>query len=133
MTNNKPLEVLRDGNLKVTLWANQSKKSDFFINAVGAKTYESTDGTLKDTHSFTGPEMLRIGKLMDHAYDRSQALMREHRQSKTQAQTAEAQTEQVPHQDRPLNQQREQRQHDATDGYDTHEHKARPQGRKLSR
>ncbi|MBK1883775.1 hypothetical protein JIN85_15255 [Luteolibacter pohnpeiensis] len=74
-TQNGPLETLRDGFLKVTLWRNDGEKGPYFT-ASFSKTYEK-DGELHDGHSFHSSDLLAISELARQAY----AKIRRHRTS----------------------------------------------------
>ena len=74
-TPKKPQAVIRDGNLKATLWANQSSNGSF-ISVTFAKTYDD-NGTPKDTHSFTGTDVLRVAQLATESYRVANRLRRE--------------------------------------------------------
>lgn len=73
---NRPADVLRDGALKASIWRNESDKGPFF-STVLAKTYEDRNGNLRDTHSFSGTDLLRVSELARQAYTRSTDLRRE--------------------------------------------------------
>lgn len=57
-----PVETLRDGRLKATIWENQNENGSYHSVSL-AKTYEDKQGRLQDSHSFTGSELLRIAEL----------------------------------------------------------------------
>ena len=63
-----PVEVLRDGFLKATIWKNEGENGTYFSTTL-AKTYEK-DGQPHDGHSFTGADLLRISELARQAYAR---------------------------------------------------------------
>ena len=63
-----PVDVIRDGALKATIWENDSENGVYF-STVLARTYEDADGRLRDTHSFNGSELLRISELARRAYE----------------------------------------------------------------
>ena len=79
--NNAPRDVLRDGNLKATIWKSEGEKGPFY-SANLARTYKDENGELRDSHSFAGAELLRVSELARKAYDRTQALRREDRTEK---------------------------------------------------
>ena len=64
--NNKPIDTIRDRSLKATIWKNTSEKGDFY-SVEFSRTYKDGE-TFKDSHSFTGTELLRISRLADIAY-----------------------------------------------------------------
>jgi len=76
MDKNQPASVIRDGNLKATLWSNQSDKG-VYVSTTFAKTYEGRDGQVKDTSSFSGTDLLRISELAKKAYALGNRIRRE--------------------------------------------------------
>ena len=78
--NNSPRDVLRDGNLKASIWRNDGEKGPFYsVNL--ARTYRDEQGELRDSHSFAGSDLLRVSELARKTYDRTQELRREDRQA----------------------------------------------------
>ncbi|MCR9089227.1 MAG: hypothetical protein NXH97_21090 [Rhodobacteraceae bacterium] len=69
MDQNTPLDTLRDGRLKATIWENVNEKNETYHSVTLAKTYEDRNGNLQDSHSFSGGELLRIAKLADKGHD----------------------------------------------------------------
>ncbi len=63
---NAPVEVLRDGALKATIWKNKGENGEFFSTTL-TKTFEQ-NGSLHDGNSFTGTDLLRISELSRRAY-----------------------------------------------------------------
>lgn len=80
--NNPPRDVLRDGNLKASLWRNESDKGPFY-SATLTRTYKDQDGELRDAHSFSGGELLRVSELARKAYDRTRQLRRDEREQQS--------------------------------------------------
>ena len=70
---NQPAMTLRDGSLKAVIWENEGEKGPYFSTQL-AKTYEDRDGKLRDTHSFSGTELLRVAELARQAYGASNEL-----------------------------------------------------------
>jgi len=68
-----PLETLRDGALKTSLFRNQSKNGEF-ISIVPGRIYTDGKGNIQETKSLSGPEALRMANLLTQAYGRSLAL-----------------------------------------------------------
>jgi hypothetical protein len=68
---NKPLDTLRDGRLKATIWENDGQNGPYHTVTL-AKVYEDQQGKLQETSSFSGGELLRIAELAreSHAYVR---------------------------------------------------------------
>jgi len=85
----QPADVIRDGTLKATIWRNECEDGPFYSTTF-ARTYEDRDGTLRDAHSFSGSELLKISELGRKAYDRSSELRREEFKQERQAERAQA-------------------------------------------
>ena len=67
-TTNQPLQTLRDGTLKATIWRNATEKG-FHYSVQLNRIYEDKEGTLQNTDRFSGSELLRIARLAQIAYD----------------------------------------------------------------
>jgi hypothetical protein len=80
MEKNKPARVLRDGNLKATIWANQGENGVYFT-ATLAKTFTDREGKVRDTASFSSAELLRIGELSRLAYHGANELRAEYKRN----------------------------------------------------
>ncbi len=66
---NKPIDTLRDGNLKATIWSNFGEKGTFYtVNLT--RTYKDDADKYHDSDSFSGSELLRVAHLATSAYDR---------------------------------------------------------------
>jgi hypothetical protein len=81
---NEPLETLRDGRLKATLWLNQNKDGEEYASVTLAKTYEDRNGTLKDTSSFSESELLRVAELAREAKGLLLSMRRDRSNEKSQ-------------------------------------------------
>lgn len=64
---NKPIDSIRDGDLKATIWKNLGEKGTFYSVDI-SRTYQGSDGNYHDSHSFSGAELLRVSRLADIAY-----------------------------------------------------------------
>lgn len=73
---NGPADVIRDGNLKATIWRNEGDKGVYFTTEF-ARTFKDAEGNLRDTHSFIGADQLKLGELARKSYDRTTELRRE--------------------------------------------------------
>ena len=80
MQNNKPIDVMRDGNLKASIWENTNEKGPYFTTTF-ARSYRDEKGDWHDTQTFFRSDLLRISELGRRAYGRIDELAREHRQS----------------------------------------------------
>lgn len=65
-TKNPPIVVLRDGALKVTIWANEAENGSYLSSAF-ARTY-TKDGQPKDAHTFGRNDLLPLAELARRAY-----------------------------------------------------------------
>ena len=72
-TNSKPLETLRDGAIKATIWENPSDKGAFYRVTL-ARTWVDQQGKYRDSDSLTGSQLLRASRLLTAAYDRTREL-----------------------------------------------------------
>lgn len=64
---NKPIDTIRDSELSATIWANLGEKGTFYSVDI-QRTYTDASGVLKNSHSFSGSELLRVSRLADIAY-----------------------------------------------------------------
>lgn len=81
---NKPIDTIRDGALKATIWANEGPKG-IFHSVEFSRTYKDESDQYQDSRSFSGSELLRIAHLATRAYERVQEL----RQSQGEAEPGE--------------------------------------------
>lgn len=73
---NRPADVIRDGNLKASIWRNEGENSVSYATTI-ARTYKTEDGAYRESNSFTGTELLRVAELARKAYDRTNDLRRD--------------------------------------------------------
>ncbi|RNC82803.1 MAG: hypothetical protein ED559_13845 [Phycisphaera sp.] len=67
---NKPLDTIRDGSLKATIWKNPGKDGKLPHYSVDLTwSYKDEAGIWKDTNSFSFFELLRIGCLAEISYN----------------------------------------------------------------
>lgn len=88
----RPAETLRDGNVKATIWRNQSEKGIYY-NTKFSRSYQDQEGKYHESEHFQGTDVLKIGRLAERAYDKEQELRqidRAQAQSKTHASAEEA-------------------------------------------
>lgn len=62
-----PRATLRDGALKATVWKNPTEKGHFY-SVEFSRTYKQGE-VFKDSHSFSGSELLQVARLAQRAYD----------------------------------------------------------------
>ena len=65
----KPIDTLRDGNIKATIWKNLGEKGNFFT-VTFTRTYKDEGDNYQDSDSFSGSQLLRVAHLATRAYDR---------------------------------------------------------------
>ena len=68
ITTAKPAAVIRDGALRATIWKNRGEKGDFHSIRF-TRTWNDEQGNWHDTDSFSGTDLLIVGRLAVRAYD----------------------------------------------------------------
>ena len=76
---NPPADVIRDSNLKATIWRNEGEDGPFYATTF-ARSYKDRDGEYRDTGSFVGTDLLKLSELARAAYNRTNDLRREERE-----------------------------------------------------
>ena len=71
---NSPVDTIRNGKLKVTIWANKSKSGDMFYTANLVKSYKDKKDQWKETTQLTGNEISHGPALLTQASKRVQEL-----------------------------------------------------------
>lgn len=66
---NKPIDTIRDGSIKATIWANFGEKGTFYTVDI-SRTYKDEKGNYQDAHSFSGTQLLRVARVSHLAYTR---------------------------------------------------------------
>jgi 5-methylthioribose kinase len=84
---NKPIDTLRDGALKATIWKNESEKGAFYSVDI-SRTYKVGE-QFKDSYSFSGTEPLQVAHLAQQAYDRIGTLRQQDRQANANTEVAQ--------------------------------------------
>ena len=64
---NKPVDTIRDRELKATIWKNFGKSGTFFTVEI-SRTYKDDQGKYHPSHSFNQDQLLRVSRLADIAY-----------------------------------------------------------------
>lgn len=72
----RPEDVLRDGNIKASIWRNESERGDFFATTF-ARTHKDDEGNVRDSHNFVGADLLKLSELARKTYDRTNEIRRE--------------------------------------------------------
>jgi hypothetical protein len=76
---NPPADVIRDGNLKASIWRNESENGSFYATTF-SRSYKDREGQYRETNSFVAADLLKLSKLADQAYERTNDLRREDRE-----------------------------------------------------
>lgn len=85
-TKTRPLETLRDGALKATIWKQDGEHAPFYrVNLT--RSYRDDAGNWHDTDSFTGSDLLKVALLATRAYERTSALRQEDRNAPVNAES----------------------------------------------
>lgn len=67
---NSPVDTIRNGRLKVTIWQNKNKKGETFFTASLVKSYKDKSDTWKETNQLTGNEISHASALLHKAAKR---------------------------------------------------------------
>ena len=70
---NKPVETIRDGSLKASIFRNEGEKGTFFSTTL-SRTYTDERGNFHDSNVFSGTDLLRVSELARKAYSVSREL-----------------------------------------------------------
>lgn len=73
MSSTPPTAVIRDTNIKATIWENQGEKGTYFTTTL-AKTYRDQNGELRDTNVFTNNDLLKVSELAKEARTKTREL-----------------------------------------------------------
>ncbi|MEL7485447.1 MAG: hypothetical protein AAFN41_13975 [Planctomycetota bacterium] len=65
---NTPIQKLTDGKITAAIWRNLGEKGNFY-SVTFTRSYRDNDGNWHDTDSFSGTELLILGRLSGRAYD----------------------------------------------------------------
>ncbi|TWT41361.1 hypothetical protein [Botrimarina hoheduenensis] len=70
-TNNKPVQEVRDGGLRIAIFRNEPKQEGDRPRYSGklTRSYRDAQGDWHDTEYLSGTEFLRAARLMEQAYD----------------------------------------------------------------
>ena len=74
---NSPVDTIRNGRLKVTIWKNKSKQkngNEFFYTANLVKSYKNKNDEWKETTQLTGNEISHAAALLAKAAKRVEEL-----------------------------------------------------------
>lgn len=68
-TNDRPIDTIRDGSLKATIWKNFGENGNFY-SATITRTWRDDQDNYHDSDSFSGTELLRVARLANLVYDK---------------------------------------------------------------
>ena len=80
--NRGPVDTIRDGRNKATIWEHEGKNGSYHTTSF-AKTYEDKDGSLRDGQSFNTQDLLKVSELARSAYGRVRELEQERNQTRS--------------------------------------------------
>lgn len=83
-SNKGPEHTLRDAHLKASIWRNEGEKGAYYTTTL-ARTYKDEQGNLRDTHSFSKDDLLKVSELARGAYGHISELQREQSKSRSAA------------------------------------------------
>ena len=69
MAKQRPIDTLRDGALKATIWKNHGSNGDFYAVHLN-RIYTDERERIHETDSFSGAELLQVAELARRAYGR---------------------------------------------------------------
>ena len=92
MSGNPPTSILRDGNLKASIWENEGKKGTYYTTTF-TKIYEDKNKNVREISVFNNSDLLKVSELARQAYGRTNDLRQEHLQSLEVEQSQDLSTE----------------------------------------
>jgi hypothetical protein len=93
---NRPIETLRDGALKVSIFRNSGDRGDFYSMVPGRIFTDDKSDKIRETSSLSGSEPLRMANLLTKGYERVadfRAQSKEDRESTREEQGTEDRTQ----------------------------------------
>lgn len=72
----RPVETLRDGGIKASVWRNEGENGPYYATSI-SRTYTDQEGNARDTNSFIGTDLLKVGEIARSAYERTREMRRE--------------------------------------------------------
>ncbi len=69
----KPVETIRDGAIKASIWKNQGEQGSFYSVQI-TRTYRDEAGDYHDSDSFSGTDLLKVAYLATKVYERTAEL-----------------------------------------------------------
>lgn len=81
---NKPVAVIRDGNLQASIWENENDKGTYYSTTY-SKSYKDDRGDYQNSQRFIGTDHLKLSELSKQAYQKERELYDRDRQSSRKA------------------------------------------------
>ncbi len=66
---NKPIDVVKDGKMKATIWKNEGENGARYSVQL-SRIWKDEAGEFHNSDSFSGTELLRVARLANIAYNR---------------------------------------------------------------
>lgn len=70
ITKNKPVDVVRDGNLKVAIWRNETPTEFRYSTGKVVRSFKDNHGNWQEAEYLSNGEILRASYLLAKAYER---------------------------------------------------------------
>jgi len=83
MSNNQPLDTVRIGRIKATIWENELENGGVFHSVTLARNYRDENNQWRETNSFSVDDMPRVRMATDRAFDSIYSRMHQLQQQKT--------------------------------------------------
>lgn len=80
---NRPVETLRDGALKLSIFRNRGEKGDSYAMVPGRVYTDKETGQTREASSLAGSEPLRMAHLLTKGHDRVAQFKEEMRQARS--------------------------------------------------
>lgn len=77
---NAPVEIIRDGNTKVSIFKNERENFTAYSMEAG-RIYTDKGGQVHEAKSFSANEALKVARLLERGYDRIGEFKKQHQQS----------------------------------------------------
>ena len=76
-SNTKPVDTIRDGNLKIAIWKNDTEHGVRYSTSGIVRSYKDKSDVWQETRDLSNGELLRAARLLNLAYDRTAELRSE--------------------------------------------------------
>lgn len=83
--NEKPVQTVRDGKLKIAIWRRQGSNGMFYSISAPTRSYQDQNNEWQETTSLSGAEILMAAKLLEEAYSCIKQLRQADKQQQQEA------------------------------------------------